>query len=90
MFFYYEVNMETQGISFCCFHVYMYYNPNWFISSSPLHSPPSPLPIVALASLRFLYSFLHSEHINHIQVFSFLPLPLPSHEGPPLNVTHVP
>jgi hypothetical protein len=21
-----------------CFHAYMYYNPNWFISSNPLHS----------------------------------------------------
>jgi hypothetical protein len=24
---------------------------------------------VAPASLRFLYSFLYSEHINHIQIF---------------------
>jgi hypothetical protein len=39
---------------------------------------PSPLPIVALASFRLLYSLLYSEHINHIQVFVFLPLPYPS------------
>jgi hypothetical protein len=39
---------------------------------------PSPLPIVALATLRWLYSFLYSENINHIQVFGLLPLPHPS------------
>jgi hypothetical protein len=22
----------TQGVSLCCFHAYMYYNPNWFIT----------------------------------------------------------
>jgi hypothetical protein len=47
---------------------------------------PSPLPIVASANLRLLYSFLYSEHINHIQVFVFLPLPYPSHEQSPLSV----
>jgi hypothetical protein len=35
----------------------------------------SPLPIVVSASLRVLCSFLYSEHINHIQVFGFLPFP---------------
>jgi hypothetical protein len=39
--------------------------------------PPSPLPIVASASLRLLHSLLYSEHINHIQVFGFLPFPIP-------------
>jgi hypothetical protein len=38
---------------------------------------PSPLPTVASASLRLLYSFLYSEHINQIQVLSFLPFPFP-------------
>jgi hypothetical protein len=37
---------------------------------------PSPVPIVASASLR-LYSLLYSEHVNHIQVF--LPFPYSSH-----------
>jgi hypothetical protein len=46
--------------------------------------------MVVPASLRFLYSFLYSEYINHIQVFNFLPLPYPSHALPPLSVTHVP
>jgi hypothetical protein len=36
---------------------------------------PGPLPIVALASLRLLYSLLYSEHINHIQVLGFLSFP---------------
>jgi hypothetical protein len=40
-----------------------------YLTSSLL---PSPLPILASASLRLLHSFLHSEHINHIQVFGFL------------------
>jgi hypothetical protein len=34
---------------------------------------PSPLPIVASASLRLLYSLLNGEHINHTQVLGFLP-----------------
>jgi hypothetical protein len=37
---------------------------------------PNPLSIVASPSLRLLYLFLHSEHTNHIQVFSF-PFPIP-------------
>jgi hypothetical protein len=36
---------------------------------------PGPLPIVALANLKLLYSLLYSEHINHIQVLGFLPFP---------------
>jgi hypothetical protein len=51
---------------------------------------PSPFPIVAPESLKFLYSFLHCEHINHTQVFGFLPLSYPSLAQPPLSVTHVP
>jgi hypothetical protein len=52
---------------------------------------PSSLPIVALASLRLFYSLLYSEHINHIQVLGFLPLPYPSHAHslPLVCVTHV-
>jgi hypothetical protein len=38
-----------------------------------------PLPIVASASFRLLYSLLYSEHINHIQVLGFLPFPYSSH-----------
>jgi hypothetical protein len=34
---------------------------------------PSPLPIVASASLKLLYSLFYGEHINHIQVLGFLP-----------------
>jgi hypothetical protein len=33
---------------------------------------PGPLPIVSAASLRLLYLFPNSEHINHIQVLGFL------------------
>jgi hypothetical protein len=51
---------------------------------------PSPLPSVALASLRFLYAFLYSEYINLIQVFGFLFLPYPFHVQPPLSVTSIP
>jgi hypothetical protein len=45
---------------------------------------PSPLPIVASASLRLLYSLLYSEHINHIQILGFLPFPYSSHACSPL------
>jgi hypothetical protein len=44
---------------------------------------PSPLPIVAWAILRLLYSFLY---INHIQVFGFLSLSCPSCAQSPLSV----
>jgi hypothetical protein len=50
---------------------------------------PSPLPMLASASLRLLYSLLFSKHINHIQVFGFLSLPYPYHTRPPLSVTCV-
>jgi hypothetical protein len=36
---------------------------------------PSHLLIVAATSLKWLYSLLYSEHINHIQVLGFLPFP---------------
>jgi hypothetical protein len=37
-FFWFEIKVVTKGISLWYFHVYMYYNPNWFISSNFLHS----------------------------------------------------
>jgi hypothetical protein len=39
---------------------------------------PGPLPIVTSASLSLLYLPLYSEHINHIQVLSFLLFPYSS------------
>jgi hypothetical protein len=45
-----------------------------------------PLPIVASASLRLLYSLLYSEHINHIQILGFLPFPYSSCACSPLSV----
>jgi hypothetical protein len=50
---------------------------------------PSLLPMVTLASLKFLYLFLYSKHMNHIQIFSFLPLPYLSLAQSPLSVTHI-
>jgi hypothetical protein len=47
---------------------------------------PSPLPILASVSLRWLYLLLYNEHINHIQVFGFPPFPYPSHAQSPLSV----
>jgi hypothetical protein len=46
---------------------------------------PSPLPIVASASLRLLYSHLYSKHITHIQVLGFLPFPYSSHACSPFS-----
>jgi hypothetical protein len=34
----FEVKVVTQGVSLWYFHVYMYYNPNWFVSPIFLHS----------------------------------------------------
>jgi hypothetical protein len=47
---------------------------------------PGHLLIVASASLILFYSLLYSEHINHIQVFGFLPFPYFSHAHSPLSV----
>jgi hypothetical protein len=47
---------------------------------------PGPLPIVGSASLRLLYSFLYSEHINHIQFLGFLYFPHISCACSPLSV----
>jgi hypothetical protein len=47
---------------------------------------PSLLLMVATGSLRFLYSFLCSGHINLIQLFGFLPFSYSSHELSPLSV----
>jgi hypothetical protein len=47
---------------------------------------PGPLPIVASASLRLLYSFLYSKHINHIQVLGSLPFPYFSCVSFPLSM----
>jgi hypothetical protein len=50
---------------------------------------PTPLPIVASASLILLYLLLNREHINHTQVLGFLPFPYSSRVHSPLSVTHV-
>jgi hypothetical protein len=47
---------------------------------------PGPLPIVASASLRLLYSLLYGKHINHIQVLGFLPFPYSSHAWSSISV----
>jgi hypothetical protein len=48
---------------------------------------PGPLPIVASASLRLLYSLIYSDHIiNHIHVLGFLPFPYSSHARSLLSV----
>jgi hypothetical protein len=44
--------------------------------------------MVATINLKFLHSFLYSEHINLIQDFGFLPLPYVSLAQTPFNVTH--
>jgi hypothetical protein len=47
---------------------------------------PSPLPIVASASLRLLYSLLYGEHFNHTQVLGFLPFSYSSYARSPLTL----
>jgi hypothetical protein len=47
---------------------------------------PRPLPIVASASLRLLYSLHYSGHISHIQVLGFRPFPYSSCAHSPLSV----
>jgi hypothetical protein len=47
---------------------------------------PDHLLIVASASSRLLYSLLHSEHINHIEVLDFFPFPYSSCANSALTV----
>jgi hypothetical protein len=47
---------------------------------------PGLFPIVASASLRRIYSFLYSEHINHIRVLGFLSFPYFSCVHSPLSM----
>jgi hypothetical protein len=47
---------------------------------------PCPLPMVALANLRLLYSLLYNEHINRFQVRGFLPFPYSTRAHSPLSV----
>jgi hypothetical protein len=47
---------------------------------------PGPLPIVAAANLRLLYSLLNRKHINHIQILAFLFFPYFSHSWSLLSV----
>jgi hypothetical protein len=75
-----EIKVAAQGVS----NVYMYYNPNWFMSSIFLHST---FLMVVSTSLRILYSFLDRKYINSIHLLSFLPLPYSSHMWPPLSMT---
>jgi hypothetical protein len=47
---------------------------------------PSPLAIVASASVWLLNSLLYSEHINHSQALGFLSFPYSSHVCSPISV----
>jgi hypothetical protein len=40
----FKMKIAIQGDSLCCFHAYVYYNPNWFISTRPLHYFLVPFP----------------------------------------------
>jgi hypothetical protein len=68
-------------VLFPCMYVLQPKLVNLYQSSSLLPRP--------LSSLRLIYSFQYSEHVNHIQVFGFLPLPYPSCVQSSLSVTHV-
>jgi hypothetical protein len=69
------------------FHMFMYYNPNWFISS---FFPPfyhSSLLRVISTGLKILYLFLYRKYINHIHLLNFLLLFSLSWLWSPLSMT---
>jgi hypothetical protein len=78
--------IATQGVSLWHFHVYMYYNPNWFISPIFLLSTSDPLLMVISTDLKILYLFLYREYINHVHLLNFLLLPSPTLMWPGLTV----
>jgi hypothetical protein len=65
-------NVTIWEVTFWHFHVYVYYNPNWFILSIFLL-------MVISTGLKTLYSFLNRKYINHIHILNFLWLPSLSH-----------
>jgi hypothetical protein len=62
--------IATHGIFYWHFHVCMYYNPNWFISSIFLLSTLV-LFLWWSPCLKILYSFLYREYINYIHLLNF-------------------
>jgi hypothetical protein len=77
--------IAIHGVSLWHFHVYMYYNPNWFISVFLL-STLVPFFVVILTGLNILYSFLYRKYI-FIFLTSFFYHPS-LHMWPPLGVSH--
>jgi hypothetical protein len=75
--------IATQGVSLWHFHLYMYCNPNWFISSI---FPLSTLVLFFWWFQQVWKFYINSciEYINHIHLLCFLLLPSPSHTGHPL------
>jgi hypothetical protein len=70
--------IATQGVSSWHFHVELYYNTNWFISSIFILNTFRPFLMVISTSFKILYSFLYREYINHIHLLAsfFYPSPL--------------
>jgi hypothetical protein len=50
----FEIKVAIQGVSLWYFHVYMYYNPNCFISSNFCHSILVPFLMVVSVGLIFI------------------------------------
>jgi hypothetical protein len=61
--------ITIQGVSLWQLHIYVYYNPNWFITSifSPFYL--SLFLTVISTNFKILYSFLYRKCINHILNF---------------------
>jgi hypothetical protein len=73
-------------VSFWHFHIYMYYNLCWFISSIFHLSTLVPFMVISIG-LKILCLFLHREYLDHIHHLNFLLLPSPSRMWLPLSVT---
>jgi hypothetical protein len=67
-------------------YIYMYYNPNCFISSLFLLFTLVPLLWMVSTGLKILYSFWYRQYINHIHLLSFLLLPSLSRLWPLLMI----
>jgi hypothetical protein len=67
----------------CCFHTYMYYKPNWFISTSPLYSSLVPFPS-GLSQFRItIFVSIQWAHQPH-SFLVFFPYPIPPMHTLPL------
>jgi hypothetical protein len=66
---FFKIAMQGDFVWHFHIYIYIYYNPNWFISSN------SPLLMLISTGLKILYSFLYRKYNNHLHLLNIFLLP---------------